>query len=82
MVVVPPRAVPLGQGSGVDQDTLNKEDGSPMRKAPVVKFATPDTAGLLAGLSFDATVAMADVADDGLREGERRAAAGPLCERW
>ena len=33
-----------------------------MKKVPVVKFATPDTAAALAGLSFDATVAMADVA--------------------
>ena len=33
-----------------------------MKKVPVVKIATPDTAAALAGLSFDATVAMADVA--------------------
>ena len=33
-----------------------------MKKVPVVKIASPDTAGALAGLSLDATVAMADVA--------------------
>ena len=33
-----------------------------MKKVPVVKIASPDSAGALAGLSLDATVAMADVA--------------------
>ena len=33
-----------------------------MKKVPVVKIASSDTAAALAGLSFDATVAMADVA--------------------
>jgi putative transposase len=33
-----------------------------MKKVPVVKIASPDTAAALAGLSLDATVGMADVA--------------------
>ena len=33
-----------------------------MKKVPVVKIASPDSAAALAGLSLDATVAMADVA--------------------
>jgi len=39
-----------------------------MKKVPVVKFATPDSAAGLAGLPLEATVAMADVAG-ALREG-------------
>jgi putative transposase len=39
-----------------------------MKKVPVVKIATPDAAGELAGLPLEATVAMADVAA-AMREG-------------
>ncbi len=38
------------------------------KKVPVVKITTPDTAGELAGLPLNATVAMADVAG-AMREG-------------
>ena len=39
-----------------------------MKKVPVVKITTPDSAAALEGLPFEATVAMGDVADT-LREG-------------
>ena len=39
-----------------------------MKKVPVVKITTPDSAAALEGLPFEATVAMGDVAD-ALREG-------------
>src|SRR3954451_16799478 len=67
-VVIPPRAVPCWQGSGVRQRHLNKERDHPMKKVPVVKITTPDAVRELAGLPLQATVAMADVAA-AMREG-------------
>ena len=56
-MVIPPRAVPLMAGFGGPPRHLNKEEGSPMKKVPVVKITTPDVAASVAGLPFQATVA-------------------------
>jgi hypothetical protein len=60
--------VPLMAGFGGPPRHLNKEEGSPMKKVPVVKITTPQAAANVAGLAMQATVAMADVAS-AMREG-------------
>jgi hypothetical protein len=58
----------LMAGFGGPPRHLNKEEGSPMKKVPVVKITTPQAAANVAGLPLEATVAMADVAS-AMREG-------------